>query len=47
MTALLANFLRDESGRGLEYGLLASGIALVIIPSMANVGTKLAAVFGH
>src|SRR5258705_4760892 len=38
-------FLRDESGRGVAEAVLATGIGLVIIPSVNEVGVKLAAVF--
>jgi Flp pilus assembly pilin Flp len=45
MTALLKHFLRDESGRGLDEAVLATGVSLLIIPSTQDVGHKLAAVF--
>ncbi|HET7679151.1 MAG TPA: hypothetical protein VFK79_03335 [Xanthobacteraceae bacterium] len=45
MTALLVRFLRDESGRGLDEAVLATGTGLVIIPSVNDIGAKLAAVF--
>ncbi len=49
MTALVARFARDESGAtAIEYGLIASGIALAIIAAVNGVGgalnTKLTAV---
>jgi Flp pilus assembly pilin Flp len=45
MTALLKRFLRDESGGGFDQVLLATGIGLVIIPSVNEVGAKLVDVF--
>ena len=46
MLKQLQRFLKDESGAAaIEYGLLASGVSVAIIPSVANVGTKLVAVF--
>jgi Flp pilus assembly pilin Flp len=45
MKALLLRFLRDESGRGVAEALLVTGTGLVIIPTIDNVGVKLAAVF--
>ncbi len=46
MLKQLQRFLKDESGTAaIEYGLLASGISVAIIPSVGNVGTKLVAVF--
>jgi pilus assembly protein Flp/PilA len=42
----LARFLKDESGAtAIEYGLIASGIAVVIIVVVQLVGTNLEAVF--
>jgi pilus assembly protein Flp/PilA len=42
----LARFLKDESGAtAIEYGLIASGIAVVIIVTVQLVGTNLDAVF--
>ena len=36
----IKRFLKDESGAAaIEYGLLASGISVAIIPSVKNVGT--------
>jgi len=35
-------FLKDESGTAaIEYGLLASGISVAIIPAVKEVGVKL------
>jgi Flp pilus assembly pilin Flp len=45
MPALLKRFLLDESGEGVAEAVLATGIGLVIIPSVNEVGVKLAAVF--
>lgn len=46
MKALVARFLQDDSGAGgLSQALLVAGTALVIIPTVEIVGTKLAAVF--
>ncbi len=46
MSAHLRRFLKNESGTAaIEYGLLASGIAVVIIPAVKDVGQKLVAVF--
>jgi pilus assembly protein Flp/PilA len=46
MMNLLKRFLKNESGAAaIEYGLLASGISVVIIPSVNNVGTKLVQTF--
>ncbi|MGA2057336.1 MAG: Flp family type IVb pilin [Bradyrhizobium sp.] len=39
---VLRAFLADESGAtAIEYGLIAAGIALAIIPVMNGLGTKL------
>jgi pilus assembly protein Flp/PilA len=46
MMNLLKRFVKNESGAAaIEYGLIASGISVVIIPSVANVGTKLVQTF--
>jgi pilus assembly protein Flp/PilA len=43
---LLKRFLVDESGAtAIEYALIASMIALVIIGSLRTIGTKLSAKF--
>jgi len=40
-------FLRDERGAtAIEYGLIATGIAVAIIPAITGVGSKTKAVFG-
>jgi pilus assembly protein Flp/PilA len=42
MSALFARFLKDESGAtAIEYGLIAAGIALVVIAAVQQTGTKL------
>jgi pilus assembly protein Flp/PilA len=46
MLNLMRRFLKNESGTAaIEYGLLASGISVAIIPSVNSVGTKLVNVF--
>ena len=42
----MQRFLKNESGAAaIEYGLLASGISVAVIPSVKNVGTQLVTVF--
>ena len=42
MKQLLTRFLADESGAtSIEYALLAASIALVIIPGVNGIGSKL------
>lgn len=42
MVRVLKNFLADESGAtAIEYGLIAAGIALVIITAVNGVGSSL------
>jgi pilus assembly protein Flp/PilA len=44
--AILARFLNNEDGvTAIEYALIASLIALVIITSVQTVGTKVSTVF--
>jgi pilus assembly protein Flp/PilA len=44
--ARIIRFLRDESGAtAIEYGLIAAGIALVIIPVVNGLGTRLKTTF--
>jgi pilus assembly protein Flp/PilA len=39
---LIVKFLKDESAAtAIEYGLIATGIALAIIPVITGLGTKL------
>lgn len=46
MKNLVARFVRDESGAtAIEYGLIAAGIAVVIITAVNLVGTNLSAKF--
>ncbi len=46
MMNLVKRFLKNESGAAaIEYGLIASGISVIIIPSVNNVGTKLMQTF--
>jgi pilus assembly protein Flp/PilA len=46
MITQIERFLKNESGAAaIEYGLLASGIAVVVIPSVKNVGHQLVQVF--
>jgi pilus assembly protein Flp/PilA len=48
MFSSLKKFVRDESGAtAIEYGLIASLIALVIIASVTAVGTKLTNTFSE
>ena len=42
----MRRFLKDQSGAAaIEYGLIASGISVAVIPSVNSVGTKLVTVF--
>jgi pilus assembly protein Flp/PilA len=42
MKNLIARFVKDESGAtAIEYGLIAAGIAVVIIASVNSVGAAL------
>jgi len=46
MKNLVSRFVRDESGAtAIEYGLIAAGIAVVIITAVSTVGTNLKATF--
>jgi pilus assembly protein Flp/PilA len=46
MLSALKNFARDNSGAtAIEYGLIASLIAVVIIAAVTTVGTKLTNTF--
>ncbi len=46
MLIQLQRFLRNESGAAaIEYGLLASGISVAVIPSVKNVGQQLVQIF--
>jgi pilus assembly protein Flp/PilA len=45
---MFARFLRDESGAtAIEYGLIAAGIAVVIITAVNLVGTNLTSTFSN
>jgi pilus assembly protein Flp/PilA len=42
----MRRFIKDQSGAAaIEYGLLASGISVAVIPAVKDVGTKLVGVF--
>ena len=44
--ALIKRFLTNESGAtAIEYGLIAAGIAVVIIAAVQGIGTKLTDTF--
>jgi pilus assembly protein Flp/PilA len=46
MRKSLQRFVRDESGvTAIEYGLIAAGIAVVIITAVQLVGTNLTTIF--
>jgi pilus assembly protein Flp/PilA len=46
MLKQIQKFLKDESGAtAIEYGLITSGISVAIIPTVKDVGGKLAAIF--
>jgi pilus assembly protein Flp/PilA len=46
MVGIISRFLRDESGAtAIEYGLIAAGIAVVIIAAVQSVGTNLNGTF--
>ena len=46
MSKLLERFLKNESGAtAIEYGLIAAGISVVIIPAVQLVGTNLKGTF--
>jgi pilus assembly protein Flp/PilA len=46
MKALVRNFWNDESGAtAIEYGLIAAGIAVVIIGAVQGLGSTLKGVF--
>lgn len=46
MKSLFARFAKDESGAtAIEYGLIAAGIAVVIITAVNLVGTNLTSIF--
>ncbi|GIQ72647.1 Flp family type IVb pilin [Bradyrhizobium sp. ma5] len=46
MKKLVQNFCADETGAtAIEYGLIATGIAIAIIAAVKGVGTKLSGTF--
>ena len=46
MNKFITRFLKDESGAtAIEYGLIAAGIAVVIIAAVNTVGTNLSSTF--
>jgi pilus assembly protein Flp/PilA len=46
MQNLVARFFKDQSGAtAIEYGLIAAGIAVVIIAAVQSVGTNLKGTF--
>jgi pilus assembly protein Flp/PilA len=46
MKNLVSRFLKDQSGAtAIEYGLIAAGIAVVIIGAVQSVGTALKGTF--
>jgi pilus assembly protein Flp/PilA len=46
MKNLVSRFVRDESGAtAIEYGLIAAGIAVVIITAVQLIGTNLKGTF--
>ncbi len=46
MKSLLARFAKDQSGAtAIEYGLIAAGIAAVIISVVNGIGTKVTTAF--
>ena len=43
---LIVKFLKDESAAtAIEYGLIATGIAVAVIPAITGLGTKLKTTF--
>jgi pilus assembly protein Flp/PilA len=47
MLACIKRFVRDEAGAtAIEYGLIAAGIAVVIITVVQGIGTNLNTTFG-
>ena len=44
--SLITRFLRDDSGAtAIEYGLIAAGISVAIIATVAGIGPKLSTTF--
>jgi pilus assembly protein Flp/PilA len=47
MRQFVRAFLKDESGAtAIEYGLIAAGIAVVVIATVQGIGTNLKTTFG-
>jgi pilus assembly protein Flp/PilA len=47
MKKLIVSFLKNETGAtAIEYGLIATGIAIAIIAAVNGVGTALSGTFG-
>jgi pilus assembly protein Flp/PilA len=45
---LISRFLQDETGvTAIEYGLIAAGIAIVILTAVNSVGTNLSGAFAN
>jgi pilus assembly protein Flp/PilA len=48
MKTLIRRFLKDEVGvTAIEYGLIAAGIAIVIITAVGSLGTNLSGTFAN
>jgi pilus assembly protein Flp/PilA len=48
MKTIVTRFLQDESGvTAIEYGLIAAGIAIVILTAVKSVGTNLSGTFSN
>ena len=48
MTAIFARFIKDESGAtAIEYGLIASLIALAIIAGATSLGNQISTTFNN
>jgi pilus assembly protein Flp/PilA len=48
MNILISRVLKDEAGAtAIEYGLIAAGIAIVIIAAVGSVGTNLSGTFAN
>jgi pilus assembly protein Flp/PilA len=46
LLALILRFLKDEgAATAIEYGLIAAGVAVAVIPVITGVGTKLKTTF--
>lgn len=42
---VIIRFFKDENATAIEYGLIASGIAVAVIPVIADLGTHLKTTF--